>query len=113
MAQQIGLDGAYKVQACRNVRSLHAERRCASIDVSWHRKVLLCCAKRSHSTHAMQEAIESLGRLPPHQYATGWVLSCIGRAYFEMVDYHQAAQAFQFAKKADPSRLEVSFWMLA
>ena len=58
---------------------------------------------------ALQEAIESFGRLPPMQYATGWVLSCIGRAYFEMVDYHQAAQAFQYAQKADPSRLEVTF----
>ncbi len=61
----------------------------------------------------MQEAIESFGRLPPNQYATGWVLACIGRAYFEMVDYHQAAQAFQWAKTADPSRLKVGFWILA
>ena len=79
----------------------------------WHDEVLLCCAVRVYSAHAMQEAIEAFGRLPPMQYATGWVLSCIGRAYFEMVDYHQAAQAFQYAKKADPSRLEVKFRMLA
>ena len=52
------------------------------------------------------------GRLPPMQYATGWVLSCIGRAYFEMGDYHQAALAFQYARKADPSRLEVLLRML-
>ena len=64
--------------------------------------------QRLKSAYAMQEAIESFGRLPPMQYATGWVLSCIGRAYFEMVDYHQAAQAFEYARKADPSRLEVS-----
>ena len=60
----------------------------------------------------MQEAIESFGQLPPMQYATGWVLACVGRAYFEMVDYHQSAQAFQYAKRADPSRLEVTFWVL-
>ena len=28
-------------------------------------------------------------RLPPAQYQTGWVLCCVGRAYFEMVDYPQ------------------------
>lgn len=55
-----------------------------------------------------QEAIETFGRLPGSQYATGWVLSCIGRAYFEMVDYHHAALAFEWARKADPSRLEVT-----
>ena len=74
-----------------------------------HVPQLIRCAKRSDSRHAVQEAIESFGRLPPNQYATGWVLACIGRAYFEMVDYHQAAQAFQWAKTADPSRLEVRF----
>ena len=41
------------------------------------------------------------------QYSTGWVLACIGRAYFEMVDYKSAAEAFEWARKADPSRLEV------
>ncbi len=74
---------------------------------------IVCRAKHQHFEDATQEAIESFGRLPPNQYATGWVLACIGRAYFEMVDYHQAAQAFQWAKTADPSRLEVTFWILA
>lgn len=74
----------------------------------WKPKLELKWLQRLKSEYAMQEAIESFGRLPPMQYATGWVLSCIGRAYFEMVDYHQAAQAFQYARKADPSRLEVS-----
>ena len=55
----------------------------------------------------LQEAIHAFGRLPPMQYSTGWVLSCIGRAYFEMVDYKSAAEAFEWARKADPSRLEV------
>lgn len=57
----------------------------------------------------LQEAIHAFGRLPPMQYSTGWVLSCIGRAYFEMVDYKSAAEAFEWARKADPSRLEVLF----
>lgn len=36
-----------------------------------------------------QEAIEAFGRLSAGQYATGWVLSCVGRACFEAVDYPQ------------------------
>lgn len=38
---------------------------------------------------ALQEAIEAFGRLSAGQYATGWVLSCVGRACFEAVDYPQ------------------------
>ena len=47
-------------------------------------------------------------RLSHAQYATGWVLCCIGRALFEMVDYAQAAVAFEWAHQVDPHRLEVS-----
>ncbi|KAK9825199.1 hypothetical protein WJX81_006564 [Elliptochloris bilobata] len=52
------------------------------------------------------EAIEAFGRLSAGQYATGWVLSCVGRACFEAVDYPQAARAFEWARQADPTRLE-------
>lgn len=38
---------------------------------------------------SLQEAIEAFGRLSAGQYATGWVLSCVGRACFEAVDYPQ------------------------
>lgn len=55
----------------------------------------------------LQEAIQAFGQLPPMQYSTGWVLACIGRAYFEAVDYKSAAEAFEWARKADPARLEV------
>ena len=56
---------------------------------------------------ALQEALEAFGRLPVNQYATGWVLCCVGRAYCEMVDYRQAAHIFEWARQADPTRLEV------
>lgn len=46
-------------------------------------------------------------RLSHAQYATGWVLCAVGRAFFECVDYTQAAIAFEWARKVDPHRLEV------
>ncbi|EFN54950.1 hypothetical protein CHLNCDRAFT_24117 [Chlorella variabilis] len=52
-----------------------------------------------------QEAVDALSRLPPHQYQTGWVLCCVGRAFFEMVDYPEAAKAFSWARQVDPYRL--------
>ena len=41
------------------------------------------------------------------QYATGWVLCQVGRALFEMVDFTQAAKAFEWARQVDQYRLEV------
>jgi hypothetical protein len=51
--------------------------------------------------------VQAFARLPAEQYATGWVLCCVGRAHYEMVDYPQAARAFEWARQADPTRLEV------
>lgn len=58
----------------------------------------------------MQEAVEAFARLPAAQYSTSWVLCCIGRAYYEMVDYPQAARVFEWARQVDPTRLQV--WTL-
>jgi hypothetical protein len=46
-----------------------------------------------------QEAIDAFSRLPAHHYQTGWVLCCVGRAFFEMVDYPEAAKAFSWARQ--------------
>ena len=46
-----------------------------------------------------QEAVDAFSRLPPHHYQTGWVLCCVGRAFFEMVDYPEAAKAFNWARQ--------------
>ena len=51
--------------------------------------------------------MEAFARLPAAQYSTGWVLCCIGRAYYEMVDYPQAARVFEWARQVDPTRLQV------
>ena len=48
-----------------------------------------------------------LKRLSHAQYATGWVLCQVGRALFEMVDFAQAASAFEWARQVDRARLEV------
>ena len=52
-----------------------------------------------------QEAVEAFTRLPPKHLHTGWALMQLGRAYFEMVNYHSAALAFEQARKVDPYRL--------
>lgn len=39
--------------------------------------------------------------------AAGWVWCQVGRAHFEMVDYPQAAAAFEQARRLEPHRLEV------
>jgi anaphase-promoting complex subunit 3 len=59
-----------------------------------------------------QEAIAAFSRLEAEQYGSGWVLCCIGRAYYEMVDYLQAARVFEWARQADPTRLQVRSGLL-
>ncbi|KAK3246551.1 Cell division cycle protein 27 [Cymbomonas tetramitiformis] len=53
-----------------------------------------------------QDCIATLQQLPPEQYASGWVLCTLGRAYFEMVDYVESERAFDWARRNDPTRLE-------
>lgn len=55
-----------------------------------------------------QEALQAFARLSHAHYGTGWVLTQVGRACFEIVDYNQAARAFSWARQADPTRLEVT-----
>lgn len=43
--------------------------------------------------------MEAFARLAPGQYQTGWVLNCVGRAYFETVDYPQAARCFAWSRQ--------------
>lgn len=38
------------------------------------------------------QAVEILSVLPAQHYNTGWVLSMLARAHFEMVDYKKAAR---------------------
>ncbi|KAI4346787.1 hypothetical protein L6164_007655 [Bauhinia variegata] len=53
-----------------------------------------------------QDALDIYLKLPHKHYNTGWVLSQVGKAYFELVDYLEADQAFSLARQITPYSLE-------
>ncbi|XVF74517.1 hypothetical protein PTKIN_Ptkin13bG0116800 [Pterospermum kingtungense] len=53
-----------------------------------------------------QEALNVYQKLSSKQYNTGWVLSQVGKAYFELVDYLNADYAFSLARRISPYNLE-------
>ncbi|KAE8670799.1 Cell division cycle protein 27-like protein B [Hibiscus syriacus] len=53
-----------------------------------------------------QDALDAYLRLPHKHYNTGWVMSQIGKAHFELVDYLEAKQAFSLAHRVSPYSLE-------
>ncbi|KAI3902289.1 hypothetical protein MKW92_014642 [Papaver armeniacum] len=53
-----------------------------------------------------QDALDVYQKLSSKQYNTGWVLSQVGKAYFEMVDYLESEHAFTLARRASPYSLE-------
>ena len=52
------------------------------------------------------KAIRILMNLPLKHYNTGWVLTAIGRAYFEMAKYDEAVKYFEEAHRVEPHRLQ-------
>lgn len=46
-----------------------------------------------------REAINILTSLPPQHYNTGWVLTHIGKGYFELAEYTQVTHTLFFLKK--------------
>ncbi|CAL1589169.1 unnamed protein product [Knipowitschia caucasica] len=64
------------------------------------RGYLLLCS------YSCKEAIAVLSSLPPHHYSTGWVLSAIGRAHFELADYTQAERIFSEVRRIESYREE-------
>ncbi|XP_020584818.1 cell division cycle protein 27 homolog B [Phalaenopsis equestris] len=53
-----------------------------------------------------QDALEIYLKLPQHQYNTGWVLSQVGKLYFELVEYFEADRLFDLARRLSPCTLE-------
>ncbi|VFQ68914.1 unnamed protein product [Cuscuta campestris] len=53
-----------------------------------------------------RDALDMYNKLPHKHYNTGWVLSQVGKAYFEMVDYLEADRAFSLARLTAPYNLE-------
>lgn len=53
-----------------------------------------------------QDALEAYLKLSQHQYNTGWVLSQVGKAYFELVNYFEADRFFDLTRRVSPYTLE-------
>ncbi|XP_037493552.1 cell division cycle protein 27 homolog B isoform X3 [Jatropha curcas] len=53
-----------------------------------------------------QDALLAYQKLSQKQYNTGWVLSQVGRAYYELVDYMNSDYAFSLAHQVSPYTLE-------
>ncbi|XP_061362082.1 cell division cycle protein 27 homolog B-like [Gastrolobium bilobum] len=53
-----------------------------------------------------QDALDICLKLPHKHYNTGWVLSLVGKVYFELVDYLEADRAFSLARQITPYSLE-------
>ncbi|ESO99705.1 hypothetical protein LOTGIDRAFT_141725, partial [Lottia gigantea] len=49
-----------------------------------------------------KKAIEYLNDLPEHQYNTGWVLSQVAKAYYDLADYHKAKRLFEEIRRMEP-----------
>ncbi|CAI0628672.1 unnamed protein product [Linum tenue] len=61
---------------------------------------------RFSCSYRCQDALDAYMKLPHKHYNTGWVLSQVGKAYFELVDYLEADRAFSLARRASPYSLE-------
>ncbi|XP_021807124.1 cell division cycle protein 27 homolog B isoform X1 [Prunus avium] len=53
-----------------------------------------------------QDALDVYLKLPYKHYNTGWVLSQVGKAYCELLEYAEADRAFSLARQASPYSLE-------
>ncbi|XP_077475035.1 cell division cycle protein 27 homolog [Stigmatopora argus] len=53
-----------------------------------------------------REAVAILSALPPQHYNTGWVLTHVGRAYFELAEYTQAERLFSEVRRMESYRVE-------
>jgi hypothetical protein len=57
-----------------------------------------------------KEAITAFSVLPSQHYQTAWVLSQVGKAHFELVNYSQALHFFEWSRAQDPYRVEGLEW---
>lgn len=74
---------------------------------------LLQALGRGHSLLAQyksKEAIQAFGELPAQHFQTAWVLSHVGKAHFELVDYAQALHFFTWSRNQDPYRVDGLEW---
>uniref|UniRef100_A0A7S4N5K4 Uncharacterized protein n=1 Tax=Odontella aurita TaxID=265563 RepID=A0A7S4N5K4_9STRA len=70
---------------------------------------LLCtlgAAQRQLCQYRCQDALQIFHQLPHSQFDTGWVQHQVGRAHFEMADYHSAQRALEAMHRAEPHRMK-------
>ncbi|XP_017883914.1 cell division cycle protein 27 homolog isoform X3 [Ceratina calcarata] len=88
-----------------NVSAIILQKQCAEGLMSLLQKLGL--AYQFLNQYKCTQAIEILSGLPVHHYNTGWVLSMLARAHFEMVDYKKAASFFAEVRQLEPQRTEL------
>nr|CAD7438158.1 unnamed protein product [Timema bartmani] len=54
-----------------------------------------------------RKAIECLDNLPEQQHSTGWVLSMLGKAHFELTEYEKASEYFREVREKEPYRCQL------
>jgi len=67
---------------------------------------LLATACLKANQFELKEALKYFSMLPNSHYNTGWVLSNVGRCYFEMNNYYDAEKTFDKLLEIEPYRLE-------
>jgi len=60
----------------------------------------------SFSRYDCRSAIDHFSELPEHQYYTGWVMSRVGQAYYELAEYQRSAKAFEEVRRLEPYHIE-------
>ncbi|KAF8766503.1 cell division cycle protein 27 homolog isoform X2 [Argiope bruennichi] len=58
------------------------------------------------SHYYCRKALDILIDLPQHHYETGWVLTTMGKAHFELAEYNEAIALFEQARQLEPHRLQ-------
>ncbi|XP_031830400.1 cell division cycle protein 27 isoform X2 [Nomia melanderi] len=92
-------------QSNANFCAVTLQKQCAEGLMSLLRELGL--AYQYLSQYKCAQAVEILGILPAQHYNTGWVLSMLARAHFEMSDYKKAAGYFAEVRQLEPQRTEL------
>ncbi|XP_027052490.1 cell division cycle protein 27 homolog [Pocillopora damicornis] len=58
------------------------------------------------SSYECKQALNAFSSLAPHHYNTGWVLTQVGRAHFELAEYQLAEKVFAKVRQLEPYRIE-------
>ncbi|CAL7943703.1 unnamed protein product [Xylocopa violacea] len=92
-------------QSSTNVCAITLQKQCAEGLMSLLQE--LGMAYQHLSQFNCTQAVEILSVLPAQHYNTGWVLSMLARAHFEMIDYKKAAGFFAEVRQLEPQRTEL------